>query len=55
MRTYAGRYHAIYVEAVSQQNIGDVIETLLTRSVKEFTQPSETHPRGHQRKRCYER
>lgn len=44
VHAYVERYHTIYVEAVSQTNITDVIETLLTRSVEEFTQPSETHP-----------
>jgi AcrR family transcriptional regulator len=44
VRTYAERYHAIYKEAVAQRDIRDVIESLLTRSVDEFTQPSENHP-----------
>jgi len=44
VRTYAERYHTIYQEAVAQKDIRAVIESLLTHSVYEFTQPSESHP-----------
>ncbi|AXC11954.1 Transcriptional regulator, TetR family [Acidisarcina polymorpha] len=44
VRTYAERYHSIYQESVAQKDIRDVVESLLIRSVHEFTQPSENHP-----------
>lgn len=44
IRTYAGRYHRIYQDAVAQASVEDVIEHLLTASILEFTQDSADHP-----------
>ncbi|MFJ9631661.1 TetR/AcrR family transcriptional regulator [Streptomyces sp. NPDC101175] len=44
VRTYAERYREIYQQAVAENDIQTVIDRILTDSVQEFTQPSETHP-----------
>jgi AcrR family transcriptional regulator len=44
VRTYAERYREIYQQAVAEKNIQTVFERILTDSVHEFTQPSDTHP-----------
>lgn len=44
VRTYAERYREIYQQGVAEKNIQTVIERILTDSVHEFTQPSDTHP-----------
>ncbi|OIJ68335.1 TetR/AcrR family transcriptional regulator [Streptomyces mangrovisoli] len=44
VRTYAERYREIYQLAVAEKDIQTVIERILTDSVHEFTQPSDTHP-----------
>ncbi|MBK3568910.1 TetR/AcrR family transcriptional regulator [Streptomyces sp. MBT62] len=44
VRTYAERYREIYQQAVAENDIRTVIERILTDSVHEFTQPSDTHP-----------
>lgn len=44
VRTYAERYREIYQQAVAEKEIQTVIGRILTDSVHEFTQPSDTHP-----------
>ncbi|MFI7405644.1 TetR/AcrR family transcriptional regulator [Streptomyces sp. NPDC049541] len=44
VRTYAERYREIYQQALAENDIQTVIERILTDSVHEFTQPSDTHP-----------
>ncbi|MFD8687376.1 TetR/AcrR family transcriptional regulator [Streptomyces sp. NPDC059651] len=44
VRAYAERYREIYQRAVAENDIQTVIERILTDSVHEFTQPSDTHP-----------
>ncbi|MEU3838756.1 TetR/AcrR family transcriptional regulator [Streptomyces sp. NPDC028635] len=44
VRTYAERYREIYQQAVAENDIEMVVERILTDSVHEFTQPSDTHP-----------
>ncbi|MEU6201673.1 TetR/AcrR family transcriptional regulator [Streptomyces sp. NPDC047061] len=44
VRTYAERYREIYQQAVAEKDFQTVIERILTDSVHEFTQPSDTHP-----------
>lgn len=44
VRTYAERYREIYQQAVTEDDIHVVLEQILTRSVREFTQPTDQHP-----------
>ncbi|AHH97418.1 hypothetical protein KALB_4054 [Kutzneria albida DSM 43870] len=44
VRTYTERYREIYQRAVAEKDIPSVVKRLLTCSVHEFTQPSDTHP-----------
>lgn len=44
VRTYAERYREIYLQACEEPRIADVIESILTLSIEEFTQPSDHHP-----------
>ncbi|MBS2539463.1 TetR/AcrR family transcriptional regulator [Catenulispora sp. NF23] len=44
VHTYAERYRQIYEQAIAEDDIGVVLEQILTRSVQEFTQPTDRHP-----------
>lgn len=44
VRTYAERYREIYREAVAEREVLTVLDHVLTRSVHEFTQPTDDHP-----------
>lgn len=44
VRTYAELYSKIYQQVLAEKDVQTAIERILTDSVHEFTQPSDTHP-----------